>query len=60
MKIFLVSGARPNLMKVAPIMRAIQQHNTAFKIVNQGGKKGSCPLLWDGQTAERIVEVLAR
>ncbi|UCD84845.1 MAG: UDP-N-acetylglucosamine 2-epimerase (non-hydrolyzing) [Deltaproteobacteria bacterium] len=27
MKIFLVAGARPNFMKVAPIIRAIKRHN---------------------------------
>ncbi len=32
----------------------------AFKIVDRGGKKGSCPLRWDGKTAERIVKVLGK
>jgi UDP-N-acetylglucosamine 2-epimerase (non-hydrolysing) len=30
----------------------------AFKIIDGKGKKGSCPELWDGRTAERIVEIL--
>ena len=28
MKIILVAGARPNFMKVAPIVKAIEAHNT--------------------------------
>jgi len=31
----------------------------AFKILDGEGKKGSCPQLWDGKAAERIVEILA-
>ncbi len=31
----------------------------AFKILDGKGKKGSCPELWDGRAAERIVEILA-
>ena len=27
MKIILVAGARPNFMKIAPIMRAIEKYN---------------------------------
>ncbi len=30
----------------------------AFKILNGKGKKGSIPELWDGKTAERIVEII--
>ena len=29
-----------------------------LKILDGGRKKGSCPLLWDGHTAERIVKIL--
>ena len=29
-----------------------------FKILGGKGKKGKCPELWDGKTAERIVEVI--
>jgi len=30
----------------------------AFKVLNGKGKKGKCPEIWDGKTANRIVEVL--
>jgi UDP-N-acetylglucosamine 2-epimerase len=29
MKIILVAGARPNFMKIAPILRAIEKHNAS-------------------------------
>jgi len=32
----------------------------AFKILDGKGKKGIVPELWDGKTAERIVDILAR
>ena len=36
-KIFLVAGARPNFMKIAPIVRALQAHGgLAFKIIHTG------------------------
>ena len=31
----------------------------AFKILEGKGKKGECPELWDGKTAERIVAIIA-
>jgi UDP-N-acetylglucosamine 2-epimerase (non-hydrolysing) len=31
----------------------------AFKVLEGEGKKGRCSELWDGKTAERIVEILA-
>ena len=31
MKIVLVAGARPNFMKIAPIIRAIDKHNASVK-----------------------------
>ncbi len=31
----------------------------AFKILNGKGKKGNCPEMWDGNTSERIVNVLS-
>lgn len=35
--IFLVAGARPNFMKIAPIVRALQKHGgLAFKIIHTG------------------------
>lgn len=30
----------------------------AFKILDGKGKQGTCPELWDGQAAERIIEIL--
>ena len=36
-KIYLVAGARPNFMKIAPIVRALQDHGgLAFKIIHTG------------------------
>jgi len=32
----------------------------AFKILDGKSKKGKCPEIWDGRTAKRIIEVLAR
>jgi len=32
----------------------------AFQILAGKGKEGSCPELWDGKTAERIIGILAR
>lgn len=32
----------------------------ALKILDGKGKKGNCPELWDGKTAERIVKILVR
>jgi len=32
----------------------------AFKILDGKGKEGKCPELWDGKTAERIVEVVGK
>ena len=35
--IYLVAGARPNFMKIAPIVRALQVHGgLAFKIIHTG------------------------
>lgn len=36
-KIYLVAGARPNFMKIAPIVRALKEHGgLAFKIIHTG------------------------
>ena len=35
--VYLVAGARPNFMKIAPIVRAMQAHGgMAFKIIHTG------------------------
>jgi len=31
----------------------------SFKILNDHGKKGNCPEMWDGKAAGRIVDILA-
>jgi UDP-N-acetylglucosamine 2-epimerase (non-hydrolysing) len=31
----------------------------ALKIIDIGGKKGGCPMFWDGRAAERIVSILS-
>ena len=50
MKITLIAGARPNFMKVAPIIKAIKAHNG---LVDEGisglGEKISCRLVHTGQ-----------
>jgi len=33
MKIILVAGARPNFMKIAPLVRAMKRRNSKFKII---------------------------
>ena len=34
--IFLVAGARPNFMKIAPIVRALQAHGGGIQIIHTG------------------------
>lgn len=34
--IYLIAGARPNFMKIAPIVRALQARGLAFKIIHTG------------------------
>jgi len=46
MKIILVAGARPNFMKIAPVIGAIQQHNCSRK---SGGVKIDYLLMHTGQ-----------
>lgn len=45
--IYLVAGAHPNFMKIAPIVSALN--------LNHGAKHGQRPALWDGVAAQRIV-----
>jgi len=64
--IYLVAGARSNLMKIAPIIRALQQAGTDPVVITQTAqttlqgdtKQGQRPAPWDGQAAQRIVERL--
>jgi UDP-N-acetylglucosamine 2-epimerase (non-hydrolysing) len=46
MKLLLVAGARPNFMKVAPLMRAIHQHNADRE---SGNGRIDCVLVHTGQ-----------
>ena len=34
--------------------------NETFKALDGAVKKGNCPELWDGHSAERIVKILAK
>ena len=54
-KLILVAGARPNFMKIAPIIRSLKLE----EILKGNGKKGKVPDLWDGKAAGRIVSILA-
>jgi len=36
MNIFLIGGARPNFMKLAPISRAFERYNIAYEIIHTG------------------------
>lgn len=74
--IISVVGARPNFIKIAPIHKAFQKHKEAIKhligtdwdrlikvaneILNGNIKQGSIPQLWDGNAAERIVEIILK
>ena len=43
MKIFLVAGARPNFMKVAPLIRAIEEHDDiTYKLIHTGQHYDHC------------------
>ena len=49
MHITLIAGARPNFMKIAAL----------DKLFAGQWKRGAIPELWDGHTAERIIEILS-
>lgn len=46
LKLILVAGARPNFMKIAPVIHAIRAHNTAC---NGSGRHVECRLVHTGQ-----------
>ena len=46
LKLILVAGARPNFMKIAPVIHAIRAHNAAC---NGGGRHVECRLVHTGQ-----------
>jgi UDP-N-acetylglucosamine 2-epimerase (non-hydrolysing) len=46
LKLLLVAGARPNFMKVAPLIHAVRAHNAAC---NGSGRKIACRLVHTGQ-----------
>lgn len=51
MKISVIDGARPNFIKIAPIINAI-------KSKQNGARKSGIPELWDGKASERIISIL--
>jgi len=53
MNITIIAGARPNFMKIAPIIEA------DFKDLLSGHwKQGQTPELWNGKAAKRITDCL--
>ena len=65
--IFCVVGARPNLMKIAAVIRAMRSATPPMpahilaavdEILRTGGKAGRVPELWDGRASQRIAAVL--
>jgi hypothetical protein len=72
-RLMFVAGARPNLMKIAPLFRAFAAHldiasalTTDDSIVwvwhqHQGVRKsGKVPRLWDGKATDRCLEAIIR
>lgn len=53
MKIISVVGARPNFMKIAPFIRAIEQYNTSLSPAG-GGTRVGFPPLRGGCPKERV------
>jgi UDP-N-acetylglucosamine 2-epimerase (non-hydrolysing) len=51
MKILSVVGARPNFMKIAPFVRAIEQYNKRINIPPSGGTKGGDSSDWTNGVA---------
>ena len=49
LKLLIIAGARPNFMKVAPLMKAISQHNSHKE---NGGKTIDARLVHTGQHVE--------
>ena len=56
MKIIDLVGARPNLIKIAPLMEAYK----VYANINAGQwPQSRTPELWDGKAAQRIVKIIA-
>ncbi len=64
LRLLLVAGARPNFMKVAPLIKAIQRHNLSAEAEAgspESGRKIDCRLVHTGQHYdEKMSEVFFR
>jgi hypothetical protein len=70
MKIIHIVGARPNLMKVAPVMHELSKRKHIVgddlgrlqaevgRILSRLAKRGQVPPLWDGHAGERIADIV--